>query len=184
MPRVARNEGRRMQEMLIDQEIDNQEIHKGLLPLKMIWFAMLASLGIYLFVGLHVVSHLKPLLDKNTFEIIKTVFYAAGFVTLIFTRYIRKWVLPGKARHGQPAPASLRPLLQKYTIVMIIALAMSESIGIYGLVLFLMGKDIMDLYLLLFISAAAMFMYRPRKEELIRLFQETRKGATPRGLTA
>jgi hypothetical protein len=121
---------------------------------------------------------------KDTFEIIKTVFYTVGFVTLIFTRFIKKWVLPGKAQPGQPAPASLRPLLQKYTTAMIIALAMSERIGVYGLVLFFMGKDTTDKYLLLFISAAAMFTYRPRKEEVIRLFQETREGATTRGLTA
>lgn len=52
---------------------------------------------------------------------------------------------------------------------MIVTLALSESIAIYGLVLFLIGKDPMDLYLLILISAAAMLIYRPKKEEVIHL---------------
>ena len=62
-------------------------------------------------------------------------------------------------------------MLPKYSIAVIASLAMSESIGIYGLVLFLLGKNAMDLYLLVGISAAAMFYYRPKKDELLNLCQ-------------
>jgi len=54
---------------------------------------------------------------------------------------------------------------------MVISLALSESIGIYGLVLFLLGKNTMDLYLFILVSAGAMIMYRPRKDELLSLAQ-------------
>jgi hypothetical protein len=56
----------------------------------------------------------------------------------------------------------------------IISLALCESVGIYGLVLFFLGKNTMDLYLLLGVSAAAMIYYRPRKDELLNLLQEIR----------
>ena len=59
--------------------------------------------------------------------------------------------------------------VSKYIAAMIVSLAMSETIGIYGLVLFMLGKNTMDLYLLIFISAAAMFYYRPQKEKIIEL---------------
>jgi hypothetical protein len=52
---------------------------------------------------------------------------------------------------------------------------MSESIGVYGLILFLLGKNSTDLYLLILVSAAAMVMYRPRKEEMLNLVQESRE---------
>jgi hypothetical protein len=52
---------------------------------------------------------------------------------------------------------------------------MLESIGIYGLILFLIGKNTMDLYLLILISAAAIFIYRPRKDKVIELAQEHRQ---------
>ncbi|MGZ3569412.1 MAG: hypothetical protein ACXU9W_11555, partial [Thermodesulfobacteriota bacterium] len=42
---------------------------------------------------------------------------------------------------------------------------------VFGLVLFLLGKNRMDLYLLILISAAALLIYRPRKDEVIGLSQ-------------
>lgn len=52
---------------------------------------------------------------------------------------------------------------------------MSETIGIYGLVLFMLGKNTMDLYLLISISAAAMFYYRSQKEKIIELAKELKE---------
>jgi hypothetical protein len=46
---------------------------------------------------------------------------------------------------------------------------MSEAIGIYGLILFLLGKNQNDLYLLTALSAAAMTLYFPKKEEVVNL---------------
>jgi hypothetical protein len=62
--------------------------------------------------------------------------------------------------------------MQKYTSAVIASLVMCEGVGIYGLILFLLGKDATDLYLLLGISAAAMVYYRPKREELVNLSQE------------
>jgi len=49
---------------------------------------------------------------------------------------------------------------------MIVSLALSESIGIYGLVLFLLGDSFQTLYIFISISALAMFFYRPKREDL------------------
>ena len=149
--------------------ITDQELDKGLLTLKMIWFAMLASLAIYLFVGLQVAPTVRISMDPNTLSVLKTILYVVAFVTLFATRYIRKLILSRNGQYTQPAQTSRHPVLQKYSTAMIVALAMSESIGIYGLVLFLLGKNTMDLYLPLLISAAAMLTYRPRREEVINL---------------
>lgn len=64
---------------------------------------------------------------------------------------------------------------------MIVALTMSETMGIFGLVLFLLGKNSVDLYLLVAVSAAAMIMYRPRKEEVIVLARENPEDSTGGG---
>ncbi len=48
-------------------------------------------------------------------------------------------------------------------------MALSESIGIYGMVLFILSKDSMTLYQFITMSAIAMFYYRPRKEELLEV---------------
>ncbi len=163
--------------------ITDQELNKGMLNLQIMWLAMLASLGIYLFVGFRVETIVQVPMDKDTFAIIKKVLYVVAFLTLIATRYIRKLFLSGKIRYRPPAQTSQHPALQKYTAITILALAMLESIGIYGLILFLIGKNTLDLYLLILISAAAIFIYRPRKDEVIKLAQESRNGSTIGGAT-
>lgn len=61
------------------------------------------------------------------------------------------------------------PAVGRYTVVIIILAALSESIGIYGVVLFLISKNSLVLYQFITISAAAMIYFRPRKEELLQL---------------
>lgn len=54
-------------------------------------------------------------------------------------------------------------------------MALSESIGVYGLVLFFLSKDSGVLYQFIVMSAIAMLYYRPRKEELLQLAVEMNK---------
>ena len=156
--------------------ITEQELDKRLRTLKIIWFAMLMSLGIYLFVGIRLGTNVQSSIDGDALGIFRTALYAMAFAVLIATWYIRKLILSGKTETTQPAQVLKHPALQKYSAAMIVALAMSESIAIYGLVLFILGKNATDLYLLILISAAAMVMYRPRKDEMLTLVQASREG--------
>ena len=155
--------------------ITEQELDKRLMTLRIIWFAMLMSLDIYLFVGIQVGTNVQSSINEDTLGILRTVLYAMTFAILIATRYIRKLILSGKSQVSQLAQVLKHPALQKYSAATIVALAMSESIGIYGLVLFFLGKNSTDLYLLILISAAAMVMYRPKKDAMINLAQESRE---------
>jgi hypothetical protein len=120
--------------------ITDEELGKELSRLKIIWFGMLGSLAIYLFIGPQISAKLQVSMDRNTFVTLKTVFYLITFVIIAITRYIRKFILSGKGQYGQMTQ-SFEPLtLQKYKTVMIIAWALLEGIGIFGLVLFLLGK--------------------------------------------
>jgi len=148
-----------------------QELDKRLMTLKIIWFAMLMSLGIYLFVAIQVGANVQSSINEETLGILRTVLYAMAFAILIATRYIRKLIMSGKSQVSQPAQALEYLALQKYSAATIVALAMSESIGIHGLILFFLGKNFTDLYLLILISAAAMVMHRPRKDEMLNLVQ-------------
>ncbi len=161
-----------------------QELDKRLVTLRIIWFAMLMSLGIYLFVGILVGANAQSSVSEDTFGILRTVLYAMAFAILIATRYIRKLIMSGKRQVSQPAQALEHLALQKYSAATIVALAMTESIGIYGLILFFLGKNSTDLYLLILISAAAMVMHRPRKDEMFNLVQASREDSGAGGATA
>jgi len=153
-----------MQEMITDEELSRR-----FSTLKVIWFGMLVGLAIYVFIGLRVGPNIQVSMDKSTFGVIKTVFYLFTLIIIIITRYVSRFIISGKGQFGQ-ATQNFEPLtLQKYTTAIIVAWALLDSIGIFGLILFLLGKNPMDLYLLIAISAAAMFWYRPKKDDLIHL---------------
>jgi hypothetical protein len=157
--------------------IPDEELDKRLLVLKIIWFAMLASLGAYLAVALVAAPTLPPSTDIAFMSALRTILFAVGVVILVATRHVRKLVLSGRE---QPASGAARiagpPAIQRYATAMIVSLALSESIGIFGLVLFFLGRNPADLYFLLAVSAVAMTLYRPRKEEVLELMRE-RPGA-------
>jgi len=162
--RFAEAEGRKM--------ITGEGLNKGLLILKVIWFGMLGSLVIYLIIGLVIAINLKISTDVSAYAILKPVLYIFTVVVLISTRYVTKHILSRKDQLRQATQGFQHPAFQKYTTAMIMAWAMSESIGVFGLVLFLLGKNPMDLYLLILVSAAALVIYRPRKDEVISLSQK------------
>lgn len=161
----------------------NQELDKGLLTLKIIWPAMLMSLAVYLFMGLQFAAGMQSPMDEETFGIFKVVLYIVALAILIATRFVKKMILSGKGQTRPPAQGARHPALPIYTTATILALSMSESIGLLGLVLFFLGKNPMDLYLLILVSAAAMFMYRPSREELITLSRKWEGEPTSGGVT-
>ncbi|MBN2107896.1 MAG: hypothetical protein JW832_10770 [Deltaproteobacteria bacterium] len=159
--------------MMTDGEID-----KGLLILRVIWCAMLASLAIYVFAGLQVAANMQVSINQDKLDMLRKIFYALAGVTLIITRYVRRFILSAGGRAGPAAQSSESPVLQKYATAMIIAWALSESIGIYGLVLFLLGKNATDLYLLILIAAAALLLHRPARDEIMSLAESSTAGGT------
>jgi hypothetical protein len=151
--------------------IVEQEIDKRLMTLRIIWFALLMSLAVYLFVAIWVGTNVQPSINESTFGILRTVLYVMAIAILIATRYVRKLIMSGKSQVSQPMQAWEHLALQKYSAATIVALAMSESIGVYGLILFFLGKNSTELCLLILVSAAAMVIYRPRKDEMLSLVQ-------------
>ena len=107
-------------------------------------------------------------------ELIRTILLGISLLTLVLTNFLRKLVLAGTlpqpgAVPAKPAAHSNRPaFLEKYTTATIVSLALSESIGLYGLVLFLLGDTLQTLYMFIGISAFAMLLYRPKREDVAR----------------
>ena len=148
-----------------------REVDRRLMILKIIWFALLMSLAVYLFVAIRLAANVQPSISEEAFGILRTVLYIMAIAILIAAKYVRKFIMSGKSQVSQPVLAMEHLALQKYSAATIVALAMSESIGVYGLILFFLGKNSTDLYLLILISAAAMVIYRPRKDEMLNLVQ-------------
>ena len=158
-------------------------IDKGWRNINIIWVAMLVSLAFYLFVGIYMQDKTSIGKDFPTDALrnVRITLYIVSVITLILIKYIRKSILTQKwggkfIKSHQPAVGyNQYPAIAKYHAANIVSIAMSGSIGIYGIILCLLGKNLIDLFLLIFVSAVAMLYFRPQKTELISLAKELKE---------
>ncbi len=155
-----------------------EQLDKAWTIIIIIWGTLLASLGVYVAVCEFMKDQLRPAADFPL-ETMKLALYGASFVTLIVTHFIRKVML--KAAGSGPfsafaqSPSVQHPAAGRYLSAVIVSMALCESIGVYGLVLFFMSKDSLVLYRFIIVSAAAMLYFRPRKEELLQLVEDMKQ---------
>jgi len=67
-------------------------------------------------------------------------------------------------------PTSSQDAAAKYASITMISIALSESVGIYGLILFMITGEFVTLYVFVAASVMAMYFFRPRFGELEGLF--------------
>ena len=147
------------------------------------WAGFFASLCIYVLICHLAGDGIRLTATTNIpLDLIRNLLYGVSISTLFLTRFLRKFMLA--ERSGSSGPTSLNPQLNsnqsspisKYAIAMIVSLALSESIGVYGLVLFLLGDNFRTLHIFIGISAIGMFFYRPKRDEIETLaMREPRK---------
>ncbi len=143
-----------------------------------IWGAILGSLGIYLAVCLVLGDTLTGSMpDGFPLTTLRYALFGISVFTLVAVHFLRGFLLenPGLMRSARPVPSSQHPAVARYTVVVIITSALLESIGIYGLILFLLARDSLSLYQLIGLSALAMLYYRPKKVDLLDLAERMKK---------
>ena len=145
---------------------------------------MLISLGIYVLVCHLVIDGIRQSVDSDlTFSMLKNILYGVAIFTLFVAHFVRKFILTPRAGVSENISEQTPPvkdpsqLMGKYTIAMLLSLAFSEMIGIFGLVLFFLGDSFQTLYIFIGISALGMFHYRPRQGEIDKILT----AAQPRG---
>ncbi len=100
----------------------------------------------------------------------RTVFYVIAIVTLPLTNLIRHVQL----RLNQTMPGEM-PARNRYLVTVLVSMALVETLGIYGLIMFILGDDFNTLYILMGMSALGMFLYRPKLEEYTAILQALSK---------
>jgi|GEM_PF-1901779 len=152
------------------EEKDAIRSKQGMRKARMIWTAMILSLGVYLVVA-HCVAkdiHL-PLMPQSIHETLRFVFMGVGAALLILAHPVRKFLLGSNLvplSSGSGLAANMDPGLGKYLPAFLLALAMCEGVGILGLVLFFLSGDFQILYVFMAFAGLGMYYQRPRMEEL------------------
>jgi len=108
-------------------------------------------------------------------DLIKNILFGASIVLLFLAYFIRRRIVSvelGGAINRPSGPSSTHnpaQFLPKYTAAILVSSALSETVGIFGLVLFLLGDSFQNLYLFIGISAIALIYFRPKKEEIEKM---------------
>lgn len=146
---------------------------KSLQSLRIIWAAMFGTLFIYVLICHLLLAEIRPPEIPNLpLDLIRNILGGIAIFTFILPRFIRKRIVAGGPDGPGPVPLKSPSLsnqsspLAKYTFATFVSLVLSEFIGIFGLVLFLLGDNFQVLYIFIGISALAMFLYRPKREEI------------------
>jgi len=148
-------------------------VENKLLVVWIIWVAMMGSLAVYILICNVIGDDVRrPMGPDFSLALLRKLLFGLSIAALIAAHFIRKFVLrkpsggSGPAPASQPSPQDMAARYAKYTTAMIISLALCESIGIYGLLLFFLGDGFKTLYSFMVISAGGMFYYRPKREEI------------------
>ena len=170
--------------MLNQEEV--KVIEKGMIVLWFIWGAILFSLFVYIFISHTLGDEIrKGASEEIDLSLFRNILMAVGIVEIFIIHFLRKLMLP-KVPESYRAEMQLESskadpvrAVALYTRAMIITLALAESIGIYGLVLFFIGDSSEVLYMFMAVSAALMIYYRPKRDELEAFL--VKKDLTPQG---
>jgi F0F1-type ATP synthase membrane subunit c/vacuolar-type H+-ATPase subunit K len=155
---------------------EKEAIEKGFITLKIIWMAMFGTLFIYVIIC-HKFGYEIRQTSNTQIPItqLKYIFLGLSIGALFLANHLRRIMLTvrsngaGMSLLGQQSYSKQPQALGKYTIAVVVSLALSESIGMFGLVLFFLGDSFQTLYTFIIISAFAMLYYRPKQEELATL---------------
>ena len=138
-------------------------LQKNFRVAQVIWVAILAALVIYAMVGNAL--HGRDFVDSESIplELIRNILWAVTAATLIGSWILRKRML---AASGLDGPLSEDEAGARYRTVTMIGSGLCEAVGLFGLVLVLLGDSLQTLYLFVLVAAVAMLVHRPKITEL------------------
>lgn len=122
---------------------------------------LIASLLICLSLG----ESLQEPMDEITRIKLRTLFYVLAILTFPMTNLVRHIQLKLNATMPYVNVSAEVIAKKRYLVTIIISMAQIESIGVYGLVMFILGDGLNTFYILTGLSALGLFLYRPKIPE-------------------
>jgi len=119
-----------------------------------------------------------PAPGPDVLALLRYVFLGIAAVEFLVIQFLRKVMLSADSPARQALPSgSFVPETQKLITVSVVTFALCESVAVYGLVLFLIGKNASDFYLFLLISVFYFAIFFPRYGAWEEWVQEREKAA-------
>jgi hypothetical protein len=154
-------------------QVEREQLKSDLIIPWVIVGVMLTLLAAYLIICHILGQQLQQPLPENQRVMLRTVFYAVAIVTFPLTNLIRhiqlrlNQTMPrSRTAHGATADAKRR-----YLATVIVSMSLVEAVGIFGLVMFILGDGLNTLYIFTGLSALGLFLYRPKADEYSEIIE-------------
>ena len=166
---IAHTEHVWAEEVTMSEGTETRSVDRGLLWIRLIWIGLFTPL-VFCLVIANVIGEQRTVTGGSpdqVFDLVKYVLYGFAAVLLVLVFIVRKAI---HNRHSTVTRmmASLSPVMQ-YAVLILVAGGLCQAIAIYGLIAFLLDGGFLSLYALVGISAAALILLRPRKQDLVNL---------------
>lgn len=139
---------------------NSQRLQADLLLPWLILAGMIMTLAGMVLASEFATDQIRPVMAAEPPVLARTILYGVAIVTFPITNLLRYIMV----RLNQTMPGEA-PAKSRYLVTVLVSLGLAESLGIYGLILFVMGDDYNTLYIFSLLSLLAMFLYRPRQDE-------------------
>lgn len=121
---------------------------------------MVLTLAVYIFLCLYLGEEIRLWPDREPPILIRTILYAVSIITFPFINLLRHIML--RLNQTMPGDTSARA---RYFTTVLVSLAFAETMGVYGLVMYMLGDNLNTLYIFCFLSVLAMILYGPKLDE-------------------
>ncbi len=105
-------------------------------------------------------------IEEDDRIVLRTIFYVLAILTFPIMKFIRHVLLRLNQISTSESSAKSR-----YLTTIIISMVISESMGIYGFIMYILGDSFNTLYIFVGLSAFAMFLYKPDINEYRQLVE-------------
>ncbi len=152
--------------------VEREQLKTDLILPWLIVGMMLAMLAAYTVICHTLGERIQQPLPEAQRGLIRTVLYTVAIVTFPLTNLIRHIQL----RLNQTMPprshtAHENDAKRRYLTTIIVSMALIESVGIFGLVMFVLGDGFNTLHIFIGLSVLGLFLYRPKADEYLEIIE-------------
>jgi predicted neutral ceramidase superfamily lipid hydrolase len=163
---------------MLDHE-ERRQLKRAMFVMRILWATFLSSLVIYLIIGHIIGTNIGAKLDDFTVWVVVATLSVITCVILPTAYFLKKFLLNTRPMSSiliiirniligfkQPFLLVYNQTVSRYVSALIICIAISQSVGIFGLILFMLSGEFLILYSFIVVSGLALYYFRPISEEL------------------
>ncbi len=126
---------------------------------QIISFSLIGGIFIYYFIALWVNhSAYSPKVSREFVELLRTLFLAMAIMIIFLIKFLKSIILAS----GNKSNMTTKKRIEKLMITNIVELALAEGVTIFGLVLFLLTKNLNDFYPFFVFSIILIIVHLPK----------------------